>query len=119
MSMLLLLPSAFQVLPILIVIISGLITILFIVWGIPKLVSGVRIVQQQTDAIDCLSIYIISAITLCLCFTYILGMDLTLAARFQFIYAPALILLLAAGLTGCWQINKKIALVINCMTFLG
>ena len=123
MSMLLLLPSGFQVLSITIVIISGLITLLFLFWSIPKLVSGIIKIQQQDDAsslaISYLSIYIILAIAICLCFTYILGMDLTLAARFQFIYAPAVLLVIATGVAGCWQRNKKIGLVISCMAFLG
>jgi uncharacterized membrane protein len=122
MSMLVLLPSAFQIFPLAIVVISGVITLLFLLLAIPKLISGIQ-TQQQEDvpriAIGYLTIYIICAIALCLFFTYILGMDLTLAARFQFIYAPAVILLLAAGLAGCWQRTKKTASIIGIMAFLG
>ncbi len=106
MSMLFLLPSAFTNLPMVIVVISGVTTILFLLWVMPKLLSGMQIQSQDTNArlvIHYLSIYIGGAIAFFLFFTYILGMDLTLAARFQFVYAPAVILLIAAGLAGFWQ----------------
>lgn len=115
MSMLFLLPSAFTNLPMVIVVISGITTILFLFWVIPKLLSGMQIQSQDTNArllIHYLSIYIGSAIAFFLFFTYILGMDLTLAARFQFVYAPAVILLIAAGLAGFWQsVNQNISKV--------
>jgi uncharacterized membrane protein len=106
LSMLLLLPSALANLPVAIVIVSGVVTLLFLLWSLPDLVNGLKIQQQnpETDlAIQILIGYVIVAIALCLCFTYGLGMDLTLAARFQFICAPAIILLLGAALAGCWQ----------------
>ncbi len=106
LSMLLLLPSALTNLPVAIVIVSGVVTLLFLLWSLPHLVNGLKIQQQNPEtylAIQILMGYVIVAIALCLCFTYGLGMDLTLAARFQFICAPAIILLLSAALTGCWQ----------------
>ncbi|MDJ0617188.1 MAG: glycosyltransferase family 39 protein [Calothrix sp. MO_192.B10] len=106
MSMLLLLPSAFTTLPIAIVVISGVITLLFLLWAIPNLLSGMQIQQQYADTrlvIPYLTYYVLGAIALFMFFTYILGMDLTLAARFQFVIAPAVILIIAAALAGCWQ----------------
>ncbi|MBH8553123.1 phospholipid carrier-dependent glycosyltransferase [Nostocaceae cyanobacterium CENA357] len=106
LSMLLLLPSAFTNLPMMIVIVSGVVTLLFLVWSLPHLVNGLKVQQHNPDthlAIQILMRYVIVAIALCLCFTYGLGMDLTLAARFQFICVPAIILLLSASLAGCWQ----------------
>lgn len=123
MSMLLLLPSAITNLPMVIVIVSGLVTLLFLLWSLPYLTYGLKIQQQQPDtylAIQILSGYVIGAIALCLCFTYGLGKDLTLAARFQFIYAPVIILLLSAALAGCWhqvenlnQYKQKFWLFVN------
>ncbi len=133
LSMLLLLPSALTNLPVMIVIVSGVVTLLFLLWSLPHLVNGLKIQQHNPDthlAIQILIGYVIGAIALCLCFTYGLGMDLTLAARFQFIYAPAIILLLGAALAGCWQrvqnfnqhqlVNGKVAVsIIWLMAMLG
>ncbi|AFZ04080.1 phospholipid carrier-dependent glycosyltransferase [Calothrix sp. PCC 6303] len=126
-SMLLLLPSAPTILPSLIIIISGIATLLFLVWSLPHLIDGLKQMQQQdadTDlAVRIFREYLFSAIALCLFFTYILRKDLTLAARFQFIYAPVVILLVAVALAGCWQrkqnqhrfrlsVNGKVAVLI-------
>jgi len=105
-SMLLLLPSAITNLPVAIVVVSGVVTLLFLLWSLPNLAYGLKIQQQFPDthlAIQILIWYLFGAIALCLCFTYGLGMDLTLAARFQFVYAPVVILLLGAALAGCWN----------------
>jgi uncharacterized membrane protein len=106
MSILLLLPSAITNLPLAIIVVSGIVTMLFLLWSLPNLIHGLKLQQQDADshlAIQILTEYVIGAIALCLCFTYILGKDLTLAARFQFFYTPAIILLLSAALTGCWN----------------
>jgi uncharacterized membrane protein len=135
MSMLLLLPSALTSLPLAIVVVSGMVTLLFLVWSLPKLNYGLKIQQQDSNArlaIGVLSGYVFGAIALCLGFTYGLGKDLTLAARFQFILAPVVILLIGAALAGCWQrikhteqkfsplINGKVAVsIIWLMATLG
>jgi uncharacterized membrane protein len=88
------------------VVVSSVVTLLFLLWSLPNLAYGLKIQQQFPDThltIQILSWYLFGAIALCLCFTYGLGMDLTLAARFQFVYAPAVILLLGAALAGCWK----------------
>ncbi|MBW4686343.1 MAG: glycosyltransferase family 39 protein [Komarekiella atlantica HA4396-MV6] len=111
LSMLSLLPSALTNLPIAIVVVSGMVTLLFLLWSLPNLTHGLKIQQQYPDthlAIQILSGYVLGAIALCLCFTYGLGMDLTLAARFQFFYAPAVILLLSTALAGCWNRIKNL-----------
>ena len=110
MSMLFLLPSASTHLPMVIVVISGVTSILFLFWVMPTLLAGIQIQRQYTHAslvINYLSIYLGGAIAFFLFFTYILGMDLTLAARFQFVYAPAVILIIAAALGGYWQAISK------------
>jgi uncharacterized membrane protein len=126
MSMLLLLPSAVTTLPLGIIIVSGIATLLFLLWSLPHLISGLKIQQRDTDthlAIQILSEYILGAIAFCLFFTYIFQKDLTLAARFQFVYAPVIILLLGVALAGCWQrgrnqqkfwlaVNGKVAVII-------
>ncbi|HBE20504.1 MAG TPA: hypothetical protein DEG17_14155 [Cyanobacteria bacterium UBA11149] len=108
-SMVLLLPSAITIVPTLIVVISGLVTIVFFVSIWPSLVRGWQIQRENPDAyvaVEVLERYIISTIALSLLFTYGLGMDLTLAARFQFVYFPAIIAWLGVILAGVWESHQ-------------
>ena len=106
LSMIVLLPTATTILPIWIVVISGIVTVVFVVSLIPRLGNGWKLQQHFRDrrlALQILSVYLGSAIALVLGITYGLGMDLTLGARFQFVYFPAVILLFAGILAGVWQ----------------
>lgn len=108
-SMLLLLPSAVTIIPTWIVVVSGLVTIIFLVSIWTSLVGGFQIQKKNPDtrlALQVLGGYIISAIALCFIFTYGLGMDLTLGARFQFVYFPAIIAWLGVILAGVWESNQ-------------
>lgn len=108
-SMVLLLPSAITIVPTWIVVISGLVTIVFLVSIWPSLVRGWQIQRENPDIrvlIEVLEKYMISAIALSLVFTYGLGMDLTLAARFQFVYFPATIAWLGVILAGVWESHQ-------------
>ncbi len=105
-SILLLLPSAFTNLPLAVVIISGVLTLLFLLWSMPYFFWGWKKQQETPDkdlAMKILIEYVVGAIAIFLVITYGLGMDLTLAARFQFVFAPAVILLLGVALAGVWQ----------------
>ncbi|NEO99332.1 MAG: hypothetical protein F6K58_11745 [Symploca sp. SIO2E9] len=102
----LMLPSAVTTIPLAVVIISGIVSLLFLLWTLPSLSSGLKYQQQNPDtglATQILVEYLLGAIALFGVFTYGLAMDLTLAPRFQFVYFPALIVLLGAALAGCWQ----------------
>ncbi|MBE9152051.1 glycosyltransferase family 39 protein, partial [Coleofasciculus sp. LEGE 07092] len=106
LSMVMLLPSAVTVLPIGIVVISGLLTLLFLVGIMPSLQQGFKIQQYYRDTrlgLQVLGGYVVGAIALVFGFTYGLGMDITLGARFQFVYFPAVIVLLGGILAGVWQ----------------
>ncbi|HIK07770.1 MAG TPA: phospholipid carrier-dependent glycosyltransferase [Trichormus sp. M33_DOE_039] len=111
MSMLLLLPSALTTLPLKMVIISGVLTLVFLIWSLPQVIGGLKSYQQDADTNLTLHIligYVLAAIALTLLLTYTLGKDLTLAARFQFYYAPTIILLLGVAFAGCWhQVPKS------------
>ncbi|MBF2013989.1 MAG: glycosyltransferase family 39 protein [Rivularia sp. T60_A2020_040] len=109
MSIFSLLPSAPSILPTWIIIVSGVTTLFFLVWITPYLVYGLKVCSQSNNSlsIQILTRYIIAAIILFLFCTYILNIDLTLAARFIFVFAPAIILLVSALLTVCWQVLKK------------
>ncbi|MEQ8975048.1 MAG: hypothetical protein RIE73_32270 [Coleofasciculus sp. C1-SOL-03] len=106
LSMILLLPTATTMLPIGIVVISGIVTVLFILSMIPSLANGWKLQQKFPDRRLTLQVvrgYVGSVIALVLGITYGLGMDVTLGARFQFVYFPAVILLVAGMLAGVWQ----------------
>ncbi|QLE55226.1 phospholipid carrier-dependent glycosyltransferase [Nostoc sp. TCL26-01] len=116
LSMLLLLPSALTSLPLTVAIASGVVTLLFLGWSVPHLINGLKVQQQNPHTrlgIQIISGYIVVAIALCLFFTYVLGQDLTLAARFQFIIAPAVILLLGSALAGCWVQAQEFKFLVN------
>ncbi|MCX7594752.1 MAG: glycosyltransferase [Fischerella sp.] len=106
-----------------VVIISGLVMITFFFWATPILVNGLKIllVQPQTRFITQVLVSIIlAAIALFFCFTYFFGIDLTRGARYNFVYFPAVIVLIGASLAICWhaplkkrrKMNGKLAVVI-------
>jgi uncharacterized membrane protein len=106
MSIIILLPSSLYNFSLGIVIFSGLLTLVFWWRNLPYLIRGLRFQRQniqQKDAILALEKYLLAAIALFCGFTYILGMDLTLAGRFQFVYFPVVIALIAASLSPYWQ----------------
>lgn len=92
-----------------VVIISGLIMLGFFIWVTPILLRGLKIrlrqPQTQFDA-KLLMWFVISAIVLFFIFTYFLGIDLTRGARYNFVYFPAMIVLLGASLAICWRTSK-------------
>lgn len=113
MSMAILLPSSLYDLSSAIVIVSGILTLIFWIWSLPHLARGLKLQQQNQDgkeAIAALRTYLLSMIAIFFGFTYILGMDLTLAGRFNFVYFPVVISLIAAGLSPFWhQKNSTIS----------
>ncbi|MEO0967014.1 MAG: hypothetical protein AAFX80_01440 [Cyanobacteria bacterium J06639_18] len=109
-SIFFLLPSAISIVPIWIIIISGTSTLLFLGWVIYSIrctLQAQKLNLLSAVMSNALKEYIIGAILLFLGFSYLLGIDLTLAPRFQFIYTPAVILLFAAALAICWQQGEK------------
>jgi uncharacterized membrane protein len=89
-----------------VIIASGLGMIVFFVWATPLLWRGVKVRLQspETSLITLVLISLIAvAIALFLIFTYFLGIDLTRGARYNFVYFPVVIVLLAASLGVCWQ----------------
>ncbi|PSB32253.1 glycosyltransferase family 39 protein [Chlorogloea sp. CCALA 695] len=108
-TMVSLLPVEASALPV--VIASGFVMMVFFVWAIPLLWRGfiANLQQPKTRAITQVFARIVaSAIAIFFLFTYILGIDLTRGARYNFIYFPAVIVLVAASLAICWNpaINK-------------
>ncbi len=88
---------------------SGAIILLLIAWLIPSCIRSWKICSQiyaTNLGISILSRFLVSAIALILTITYFYGADLTLSARFQFIYFPVILLLLGMILAYLWQEAK-------------
>ncbi|HBE31144.1 MAG TPA: glycosyltransferase [Cyanobacteria bacterium UBA11368] len=103
-TMLSLLPVESSQLPIAIV--SGLVMIVFFIWGLPILGSGVKVILQQSRSrigIQILGGFVLSAIAIFFIITYCLGIDLTRGARYNFVYFPAVIVLVGASLAVPWR----------------
>ncbi|PSB12550.1 hypothetical protein C7B62_01650 [Pleurocapsa sp. CCALA 161] len=106
MSIVILLPSSVYNASLGIFIVSGLLTLIFWWRNLPRITLGLKLQRQdpqQQDAISALSKYFLAAIALFFSITYSLGMDLTLAGRFQFVYFPVVIALIGASLVPFWQ----------------
>lgn len=94
----------------LVVIPSGLVMLIFFIWAVPILLSGIKIQLQHPESRIMIQVFIgvvISAIALFFIFTYFLGIDLTRGARYNFVYFPAIVILLGASLAVCWHPPKE------------
>ncbi|MBH8572310.1 glycosyltransferase [Nostocaceae cyanobacterium CENA369] len=94
-----------------IVIASGLVMLIFLIWAAPILVRGFKMQLQQPKnrlITQVFSGVIVGAIALFFIFTYLLNIDLTRGARYNFVYFPAVIVLLGASLAVCWDSQKLI-----------
>ena len=100
MSMVILLPTSLYDFSLGIVIFFGICSLFFWYWYLPYLFYGLK--QQHTDSTSALKTYFLATIALFFLFTY-LGMDLTLASRFHFVYFPVVITLIAISLGYFWQ----------------
>ncbi|MDJ0679918.1 MAG: hypothetical protein QNJ18_08670 [Xenococcaceae cyanobacterium MO_167.B52] len=85
-----------------IAIISGAIILLVLGWIFPKVIKGFKAYSNNLQ-FTIVSRFVVSAIALILAIAYISGADLTISARFQFIYFPGIILLVGAVLGYLWQ----------------
>jgi uncharacterized membrane protein len=98
-----------------IVIVSVLGMLIFFIWAIPILVRGIKVQlqQPQTSVVtQVFALVILGAIALFFVFTYILGIDLTRGARYNFVYFPAVIIIVGASLAVCWQRTSKKAVML-------
>jgi uncharacterized membrane protein len=96
---------------ILVVIPSGVVMLTFFIWAVPILLRGIKIQLQHPKSGMMMQVFIgvvISAIALFFIFTYFLGIDLTRGARYNFVYFPAIVILLGASLAVCWHPPKEL-----------
>ena len=98
-TMLSLLPVESTQLPI--VILSGLVMLLFLVWVVPFLWQGLKLQWRHPQgqlALQTLGGFVAGAIVLFLIVTYGLGTDVTRGARYNFVYFPAVMVVVGGGL---------------------
>lgn len=107
-TMLSLLPVEASALPV--VIASGGIMIIFFLWALPMLYRGYKTLLKQPDRLisQMFAGVVCSAIALFFIFTYALGIDLTRGARYNFVYFPAVMVLVGASLAVCWNAPQKV-----------
>ena len=91
-------------------ILSGVTLLVALLWVIPKLWQGGK--AQMRDLPNRLFFeifvsFLVGAIALFLVIIYGMGRDLSLAARYQIVYFPVVIILLAAILGKCWNSSEK------------
>ncbi|MGJ5672102.1 MAG: glycosyltransferase family 39 protein [Nostochopsis sp.] len=92
-----------------VVIASGLVMAIFLFWAIPILLNGFKTQLQKPQSRMITQMFTgvaVSAIALFFGFTYFLGIDLTRGARYNFVYFPAVVVLLAASLAISWNIPQ-------------
>ncbi|MBN3958018.1 MAG: glycosyltransferase [Nostoc sp. NMS8] len=90
----------------LVVIPSGVVMLTFFIWAVPILLRGIKIQLQHPENRIMIQVFIgvaIGAIALFFIFTYFLGIDLTRGARYNFVYFPAIVILLGTSLAACWH----------------
>ncbi|PLZ90436.1 glycosyltransferase family 39 protein [Fischerella thermalis] len=95
-----------------VVIASGLVMIIFFIWAIPILFNGFRTQLEKPQSRMITQVFagvVVAAIALFFCFTYFLGIDLTRGARYNFVYFPAVVVLIGASLAISWNtLQEKI-----------
>ncbi len=94
----------------LVVIASGFVMLVFFIWAIPILRRGFSTqLQQPTTRLmtRLFTTVVLGAIALFFLFAYVLGIDLTRGPRYNFVYFPAVVVLLGASLAICWHSPQK------------
>lgn len=92
--------------PLFVTILSGLAVLGVLVWGFPKIVRGVKIQMESPSSRLSLCIlggFLIGAIVLVFLIIYGYGKDLSKAARYHFVYFPAVIIIVASALAVYWH----------------
>ncbi|NEO53475.1 MAG: hypothetical protein F6K54_10500 [Okeania sp. SIO3B5] len=89
-------------------ILSGVTMLLVLVWVFPSLWQGWEVAIASPLAglsLQILGAFLGFAILLFLFVIYGLGKDISLVARYGFVYFPVVLLLLGSSMTNCWQNN--------------
>lgn len=103
-SMIYLLPVQASSQPI--IVLSGAGLILITLWTVPKLYRGLKSYTRQREtrlSVMVLGFYVFLAVLLFFGTTYFLDRDITSAFRYNFVYFPAVVVLVGAGLASVWS----------------
>ena len=95
-------------------IISGAIILVVLSWATTEIIKVFKACTNNLQFIV-LWQFVVSAIAFILIITYVFGADLTLSARFQFIYFPGIILLAGYLFSYLWVEKHKKKLIIVCL----
>ena len=95
--------------PIAIAVCSGIIILLGLIWIFPLLIQGYKLLLNGSKGfpLTLLTGYGLGAVILYLALIYGYGKDVSLAARYHFVYFPVVILILAAIGDQLWQVINK------------
>ncbi len=109
-----------------ILVISGVIILGVLLWIFPAILRGFRVqIAQESSrlSLQIIASFLLSSITIILIIIYGLDKDLSLAARYHFVYFPALIALFAVTLAPCWNPlknkGKQLVIIVLLFSFLG
>lgn len=86
--------------------------VILLLWTLPKLYWGLQVQLVLRDprlSVYALGGFVVGAIGIFLAVTYLFGIDLTSAFRYNFVYFPAVIVLIAASLSSGWDIATRIS----------
>lgn len=97
-----------------VVLVSGFVMIVFFLWALPILYRGIKAQYHGRNrvAIQTFGGFVLAAIALFFSVTYGLGIDLTRGARYNFVYFPAVILVVAASLAVAFQQRQRKAVAL-------
>ncbi len=107
-TMVSLLPVEASALPV--VIASGAVMIGFFLWALPIFYRGLKAQLEQPEtrlATGVLGGFVLGAIAIFFSITYFLRTDLTRGARYNFVYFPAVIVLLGAAIAISWNSSER------------
>ena len=91
--------------PLFLTLASSFVLLLTLLWLMPTFVGRFR--QIQSTSAKILGGFTLGVLALILLITYTLGTDLTLAARYHFVYFPALLVLIGAVLSQSWSADER------------
>ncbi|MBF2074047.1 MAG: glycosyltransferase [Synechococcales cyanobacterium C42_A2020_086] len=95
-----------------VVILSALVLVGLVFWTVPQIYRGLRVQyawRQTRIAVLVLSAFVVAAVLLFFGVTYFFDTALTSAFRYNFVYFPAAIVLIGAGLASSWNAARQIA----------
>jgi uncharacterized membrane protein len=110
-----------------VIIVSAIIVLGVLLWVTPAIIRGFRYslnLKYSRLPLQVLAGFIVSSILIFIIIIYGLGKDLSLAARYHFVYFPAILTVLGVCLAPLWTQNikffgKKTVIVILLLGFLG